>query len=70
LSIALDLKLIGLTVLAIVSRERALAAVSRDLETRGAPAELVEIARRRQALVPHPPPGASSVVQSRDAVAV
>ncbi|GIK35953.1 MAG: glycosyl transferase [Gammaproteobacteria bacterium] len=69
-SIALDLKLIGLTVLAIVSRERALAAVSRDLETRGAPAELVEIARRRQALVPHPPPGASSVVQSRDAVAV
>lgn len=67
--IALDLKLVALTALAILSRERALAAVSHDLQTRGAPADLVEIARRRQQLVPWPPPGASEVVQSRDTAA-
>lgn len=67
--IILDLRLVGLTALAILSRERALGAVAADLQARGAPAELVEIARRRSRLVPHPPPGATEVVQSRDAVA-
>ncbi|MBW7929819.1 MAG: sugar transferase [Gammaproteobacteria bacterium] len=68
-SLALDLKLVALTALTILSRERALSAVARDLERRGAPAELIVIAGRQQPLVPHPPPGATTVVQSRDAVA-
>ncbi len=68
-AILLDLKLVGLTALAILSRKRALGAVAADLQARGAPAELVEIAGRRSRLVPHPPPGATEVVQSRDAVA-
>lgn len=69
-SLVLDLKLIVLTALTILSRERALSAVARDLERRGAPAELIAIAGRQQPLVPHPPPGATTVVQSRDAVAI
>lgn len=68
-AILLDLKLVGLTALAILSRKRALGAVAADLQARGAPAELVEIAGRWSRLVPHPPPGATEVVQSRDAVA-
>lgn len=67
--VVLDLKLVALTALAIISRERALAAVSRDLEARGAPADLVAVALRRERLMPQPPPGATAIVQSRDAVA-
>jgi lipopolysaccharide/colanic/teichoic acid biosynthesis glycosyltransferase len=65
-SLGLDLKLIWLTALAILSRSRALAAAARDLEQRGAPAELVQVARRKDKLVPHPPPGAAEIVTSRD----
>lgn len=66
-SLVLDLKLIVLTIVAIISRQNALLAVSRELKARGAPAELVQIALRRDRLVPHPPPGATSVVTSRAA---
>jgi lipopolysaccharide/colanic/teichoic acid biosynthesis glycosyltransferase len=68
-TVSLDLKLIGITLLALISRQQALAAVARDLEMRGAPAELVRIARRQHKLMPHPPPGAASVVTSRDSQA-
>lgn len=66
-SLILDLKLIVLTVVAIVSRPNALLAVSRELEARGAPPELVQIALRRDRLIPHPPPGTTEVVTSRAA---
>jgi lipopolysaccharide/colanic/teichoic acid biosynthesis glycosyltransferase len=66
-SLVLDLKLIFLTAVTIVSREKALRAVTQDLERRGAPADLVRVARRIDRLVPHAPPGASSVVTSRAA---
>ncbi|MCP5138988.1 MAG: sugar transferase [Chromatiales bacterium] len=66
-SLALDLKLVLLTAVTILSREKALRAVAQDLERRSAPPELVRIAQRRDRLVPHPPPGASSVVTSRAA---
>ncbi len=66
-TLVLDIRLIFLTVVAILSRPKALQAVAHDLEERGAPAELVRVAERSERLVPHPPPGAASVVTSRAA---
>ncbi len=54
-----------LTGVAIVSRRRALTAVERLLQSLGAPADLVALARREVPLVPMPPPGATAVVTSR-----
>jgi len=58
-SLWLDVRLIGLTVLAILSREAALARVSRMLAALGAPAELARVALRREGLVAGLPPGAN-----------
>jgi lipopolysaccharide/colanic/teichoic acid biosynthesis glycosyltransferase len=49
-SLWLDLCLISLTVLAIVSREAALGRVSQMLKDRGAPADLIRVALRREPL--------------------
>lgn len=62
----LDLRLIVLTAIAIVDRQRALSSVARLLNTLGAPEELIEISKRKQALVPQPPPGSSTIVTSRE----
>ena len=64
-SVALDLKLIWLTVVAIASRAAALAAVVRDLQRRGAPAGLLKVAARQSPLQPAPPPGADRIVTER-----
>lgn len=64
-SLALDVKLCLLTLLAIVSRRRALAGVCRLLEKLGAPPELVRLAARSEPLVPLPPPGSDRIVTSR-----
>ncbi len=61
----LDLKLIWLTVVAMVSRESGLAAVVRDLEKRGAEPALVRVAARRAPLAPAPPPGSNQIVTER-----
>jgi lipopolysaccharide/colanic/teichoic acid biosynthesis glycosyltransferase len=61
----LDLKLIFLTVVAIASRQRALAAIVRDLEKRGARPSLLAIAARRAPLEPAPPPGSDRIVTER-----
>jgi lipopolysaccharide/colanic/teichoic acid biosynthesis glycosyltransferase len=60
-----DIELCWLTVIAIVSRRRALAGVRRMLERLGAPQELVSIASRSVPLTPMPPPGADRIVVSR-----
>jgi lipopolysaccharide/colanic/teichoic acid biosynthesis glycosyltransferase len=65
-SIWVDLRLILLTVLAIVSRSRALAGVQGLLKKLGAPPEILDMASRARPLVPMPPPGSSKVVTSRD----
>jgi lipopolysaccharide/colanic/teichoic acid biosynthesis glycosyltransferase len=64
-SVALDLKLIVLTAVAIVSRPRALRGVVRDLQQRGAGAELLRVASRQSPLQPAPPPGAEQIVTER-----
>jgi lipopolysaccharide/colanic/teichoic acid biosynthesis glycosyltransferase len=57
-SLLLDVRLVALTVLAIVSRQAALVRVSRILVALGAPADLAQVTLRRDALVPALPPGA------------
>jgi len=65
-SFAVDIALIGLTALAIVSKQRALALLTRLLRAIDAPDELVEVAARRRDLLPHPPPGAEHPVVAAD----
>ena len=63
----LDLRLIAATLLAAVSRRRALGWVAAILAETGADPDLVRVARRDAPLAAAPPPGASAVVQSRTA---
>lgn len=63
----LDVQLIVLTIVAILSRASALAAVQKILRRVQAPSELITIAGRQVALVPMPPPGANTVVTTRGA---
>ena len=64
-SLILDFKIIILTAIAIISRERALRGVQQILRNAGAAQELIEVAGRSKELVPHPPPGSDGIVQSR-----
>lgn len=68
MSVRLDMRLLGMTVLALVSRKKALLAVSRTLAQLGAPADLVEISLRESPLRPAPPPGADHIVVTREAL--
>lgn len=65
-SLSFDLRLCMLTVVAIVSRERALLGLQRILRSLHASEELLRIAARREPLLPSPPPGADRIVTSRD----
>jgi len=65
-SLWLDLRLIALTLVAIGSRESALAGVQRILVSLGAPEGLRRMAARREPLVPMAPPGGMKIVTSRD----
>jgi lipopolysaccharide/colanic/teichoic acid biosynthesis glycosyltransferase len=67
-SMGLDVQVVFLTAVAILSRERALGGVERILRSLDAPPDLVAVARRREPLRAAPPPGASSIVTSRDQV--
>lgn len=65
-SLLLDIKLCLLTVLAVLSREKALAGVQSILKNINAPADIMVLAERKQALTPRPPPGSDRIVTSRD----
>jgi FlaA1/EpsC-like NDP-sugar epimerase/lipopolysaccharide/colanic/teichoic acid biosynthesis glycosyltransferase len=65
-SFLLDIKLIFLTAVAILSREKALAGVQKILIDLQADPQLRKIARRQEQLQPYPPPGTDEVVTSRD----
>ena len=67
-SFFLDLKLLVLTILAIISKDKALQVLRGILEDLGANSELIHIASRKRELVPSPPPGANNIVSSRDGI--
>lgn len=64
-SFLFDLRVIILTATAILSRARALGGVVDLLREISAPADVLKVAERQEKLVPHPPPGASTIVTSR-----
>jgi len=64
-SLILDLKIILLTIVAILSRDSSLRKSVNLLEKIGANNELLILAARKHALVPTPPPGANKIVISR-----
>lgn len=61
-----DLKLIYLTVIAILSRDRALLKISKLLKILNANDELVRVSLRKDILIPTPPPGSSKIVINRE----
>lgn len=64
-SLLLDIRLIFLTALCIISKDRALVGVQGILERIGAERQIRRVALRKDELVPTPPPGMIEVVQSR-----
>ncbi len=65
-TILTDLRLIYLTVIAVLSRDKALQNISVSLANLGADPELVRVSRRIDLLVPTPPPGSNKIVSNRD----
>ena len=65
-SLWLDIRLCFLTVIAILSRERALAGVQSILRNLHTPDEVLRLAARKEPLQPQPPPGGHKIVTSRD----
>lgn len=65
-NLLLDIQLCWLTVVAILSRETALARIQGVLQKLGADPSLLELAARQTPLTPRPPPGGTKVVTSRD----
>ena len=61
----IDIKLILLTVLSILNREKALQALSKILKSYGADDKLIKISKRKDKLLPYPPPGSDSIVYDR-----
>ena len=64
-SFLLDCALVLLTVVALISREKALLGVNKLLKWLDAPADVIRVSKREDKLVPFPPPGADSEVISR-----
>ena len=65
-SISLDIKLIYLTIISIMSRDKALIRISKILEKLYADEKLVKIVKRDSRLTPYPPPGSDTILLSRD----
>ncbi len=65
ISIITDISLILITILIIISRQRALDSVQCLLRKLGADDYLVHIAGRTERLVPYPPPGSDEIVTQR-----
>ena len=64
-SLALDVKILVLTAIAIFSRSRALAGVQRILRNLNVDKDIRTVALRDEPLEPSVPPGATEIVQSR-----
>ena len=66
MSVMLDIKLCLITAVAIVDKEKALLMLAKIIKNLGASDMLVNLASRKNPLKPMPPPGASTIVTSRD----
>ena len=66
-SFLLDCAVVLMTVVTLISREKALCGVNRLLKWLDAPADVIHVSKREDMLVPFPPPGADSVVTFRSA---
>ena len=64
-SFLLDLQLVLYTVVAIISKQKALIWVAEKLRKLNVDAETIKISKRKVSLYPFPPPGSSEVVGSR-----
>ena len=64
-SFFLDIRLIFLTAVAILSRERALTGIQKILDRLGAEEMVKRVAIRQEPLKPFPPPGATEIVRHR-----
>ena len=60
-----DLEVIWLTVIAIVSRAKALNGLQHILKKLGASDQLLRVSQRRETLQAYPPPGSDEIVTSR-----
>lgn len=65
-SLRLDIKLCLITIIAILSREKAVAEIQKILQQINVPEDVRLLAQRNQPLVPRPPPGSDRIVTSRD----
>ena len=65
-SLWIDIKLCFLTVIAILSRDKALSGIQKILKDFNATDDILQLAQRTKALVPRPPPGSDRIVTSRD----
>lgn len=64
-NIFLDIKIIYLTILAVISREKALKGINKILLKLKAPCDVIEVAKRSKKLFPYPPPGSDIIVTCR-----
>lgn len=64
-NIILDIKIIILTAIAILNKEKALKSISNILTKLGADEKIVKVSLRKDKLIPHPPPGSDKVVNDR-----
>lgn len=67
-TIILDIRVMWLTAMAILNKQKALDGVIDILQRHDAPDDLIEMARRKTPLKPTPPPGAAHVVTDRESV--
>ena len=65
-SILIDVQLIYLTIISIISRDKALIEISKTLDKLYADEKLVKIVKRDSGLTPYPPPGSDTIVLSRN----
>jgi lipopolysaccharide/colanic/teichoic acid biosynthesis glycosyltransferase len=65
-SILVDMRLIYLTAIAVLSRDKALQSISGSLAKLGASVELIKVSLRKDTLVPIPPPGSNRIVTNRE----
>ncbi len=65
-SILLDIKLILLTIISIISKEKALNGINKILLKFSVDKKLIEVAKRKNQLTPYPPPGSKSIVSLKD----